>query len=157
CSTGVRLLATSREPLNLPAEALWPVAPLSSVDLEALNHDGRDMVDDVRAAEAAQLFVDRAQLVLPSFAVTNLTAAAISRVTRQLDGLPLAIELAVSRLSVMSLDQLETGLNQRLRLLTSGYRTAANRHTSLRATLDWSYGLLSEAEKILLRRLAVFA
>jgi non-specific serine/threonine protein kinase len=157
CCAGVRVLATSREPLNVPGEAMWPVAPLSSVDPGTLNRNGRDMADAVRASEATQLFLDRAQLVLPSFAVTNENAAAVARVTRQLDGIPLAIELAVSRLGVMSVEQLDAGLNQGLRLLSGGYRTAANRHKSLRATLDWSYELLSDVEKVILRRLAVFA
>jgi predicted ATPase len=80
----------------------------------------------------------------------------VARLTRQLDGIPLAIELAVSRLTILSLDQLEAGLNQRLRLLAGGHRTAPNRQKTLRATIDWSYELLSDEEKVILRRLAVF-
>jgi non-specific serine/threonine protein kinase len=153
----IRALATTREPLDLAGEAIWPVASLSFVDPEMLNGDGGDIAHEVQVSEATQVFVDRAQLILPSFAITGENAAAVARVTKRLDGIPLAIELAVARLAVMSVDQLDSGLNQRLRLLTGGHRTAVHRQKTLRATLDWSYELLSNAERIILRRLAVFA
>ena len=157
CAAQVRVLATSREPLNVAGEAIWPVGPLSLPDPETLNNNPGDMAQIIRASEATRLFADRAQLVLPSFAVNDENAAAVARVTRQLDGIPLAIELAVRWLSVMSLDQLDSELNQRLRLLTGGQRSAPSRQKTLRATLDWSYELLSDKEKIILRLLAVFA
>jgi predicted ATPase/DNA-binding SARP family transcriptional activator len=133
---GVTLLATSREALGVASETAWLVPPLLS-------------------EEAVQLFVDRARATLPSFAVTN--DSAIRDICRRLDGIPLAIELAAARVRVLSPEQIAQRLDDAFRLLTGGSRTALPRHRTLRATMEWSFGLLSEREQVLLRRLAIFA
>jgi non-specific serine/threonine protein kinase len=106
--------------------------------------------------EAVQLFIERARNIELSFTLTDANAGMIARICRQLDGMPLAIELAAARTSLLSLSQIESRLNDRFRLLTGGHTTLP-RHQTLRATLEWSHDLLSEAEKILFRRLSVFA
>jgi len=143
----LRILATSREPLGITGEALWAVAPLvlPADDAEAA---------DIESAPAVRLLRDRAAAVRPDL-VTD--APTLARVCRALDGMPLAIELAAARLRTMSLDQLATRLDDRFRLLTGGSRTALPRHRTLRAVIDWSWELLSEAERTVLRRLSVFA
>jgi len=112
---------------------------------------------NVIGSESGRLFVDRALLVVPSFAITAQNALAVAQVCRRLDGIPLAIELAAARLSMLSVDQIAARLDQRFRLLTGGNRTAVRRQQTLQATIDWSYQLLSEEERRLVRRLAVFA
>ena len=107
--------------------------------------------------ESVRLFVDRAQAALPGFAVTPANAAAVQEICRRLDGIPLAIELAAARVRVFSVEQIAARLDDRFRLLTAGPRTAMPRQQTLRATVDWSYDLLSEPERAVLRRLAVFA
>ncbi|HWE64602.1 MAG TPA: hypothetical protein VHB98_23040 [Chloroflexota bacterium] len=109
------------------------------------------------ACEAVQLFVQRAQAVHPDFALSGHLVIAAAQVCRRLDGIPLAIELAAARLSALALDQLSTRLDDRFRMLTGGSRAALPRQQTLRATLDWSHDLLGEAERMLLRRLTVFA
>ncbi|UUY48869.1 winged helix-turn-helix domain-containing protein [Streptomyces yangpuensis] len=148
---GLRVLATSREPLGLTGEALWPVPPLALPPREA---DGD--ADRALSYAAVRLLHDRAVAARPGFAVTDRTAAAVTRICRALDGMPLAIELAAARLRTMSAEQLAARLDDRFRLLTSGARSAPRQHRTLRAVVDWSWELLSEPERALLRRLAAF-
>ncbi|GAA0584400.1 BTAD domain-containing putative transcriptional regulator [Paractinoplanes ferrugineus] len=140
----LRILATSREPLGITGEALWTVEPLAL--------PGED--DDPAGSPAVQLLRDRAGAVRPDLGTDVRTMA---RVCRALDGMPLAIELAAARLRTMTLDQLANRLDDRFRLLTGGSRTALPRHRTLRAVIDWSWGLLDDAERTVLRRLSVFA
>jgi predicted ATPase/DNA-binding SARP family transcriptional activator len=143
----LRILATSREPLGITGEALWPVVPLE------LPAGDREIED----SPAVQLLRDRAGAVRGDLAADAHTLSTMARVCRALDGMPLAIELAAARLRTMSLDQLANRLDDRFRLLTSGSRTALPRHKTLRAVVDWSWELLTDAEKTVLRRLSVFA
>jgi len=145
----LRVLATSREPLGITGEAVWPVEPLG---LPPEDVDRRD----VFGYDAVQLLLDRARMVRPGFTVTDDNVAAVALICRVLDGMPLAIELAAARIRTMTVAQLAERLDDRFRLLTGGNRTALPRHQTLRAAIDWSWDLLSDAERILLRRLAVF-
>ena len=135
---GLRLLATSREPASVPGEVTFLVPSLS--------------LDD----EALELFADRARRVRPDFSVTEDNAATVTEICRRLDGMPLAIELAAARVRALSLDEIVGSLHDRFRLLTGGARTAVRRQQTLRASVDWSHALLTETERILFRRLAVF-
>ena len=108
------------------------------------------------ADEAIELFADRARLARPDFAVTDDNAAAVAEICRRLDGMPLAIELAAARVRALSLAEILDSLHDRFRLLTGGARTAVRRQQTLRASVDWSHALLTEPERILFRRLAVF-
>lgn len=148
----LRVLATSREALRVPGEVAWRVPSLSLPE-------GADIRTSAQlaASEAAQLFADRVRLRQPAFALTDENAAAVAAICRRLEGMPLALELAAARARVLSLAQLEARLDDALRVLTVGERTAMPRHQTLRATLDWSYALLTEQERIVLQRLAVFA
>jgi predicted ATPase/DNA-binding SARP family transcriptional activator len=148
---GVRILATSREPLRISGETLWPVTPLQVPPAER----ERDPADTY-AYPSIRLFRDRAAAVLPSFALDDGNAAAITRICRTLDGLPLAIELAAVWLRTLTPAQLAERLDDRFALLTGGSRTALPRHQTLRAVVDWSWDLLSEQERVLARRLALF-
>ena len=130
------ILATSREALGVASETAWLVPPLVS-------------------DEAVQLFIDRARAALPTFAPAS--DAAVRDICRRLDGIPLAIELAAARIRVLSPEQIAQRLDDAFRLLTGGSRTALPRHRTLRATMEWSFGLLAEREQVLLRRLAIFA
>jgi predicted ATPase/class 3 adenylate cyclase/DNA-binding CsgD family transcriptional regulator len=135
---GLTVLATSRQPIGVPGEVTWRVPSLSLAD------------------EAIELFTDRARRVRPDFALSDDNVAAVREICRRLDGIPLAIELAAARVRALSPDDILDGLQDRFRLLTGGGRTAAHRHQTLRASEDWSHELLSESERILFRRLAVF-
>lgn len=146
----LRILATSREPLGITGEALWLVEPL------ALPAEGAGPAA-VESSPAVQLLRDRAGAVRRDLAVDARTLATMVRVCRTLDGMPLAIELAAARLRTMSLDQLAGRLDDRFRLLTGGSRTALPRHKTLRAAVDWSWELLTDAERTVLRRLSVFS
>ncbi|OAR24269.1 SARP family transcriptional regulator [Streptomyces sp. ERV7] len=146
----LRILATSREPLGITGEALWPVEPLALPEEDA---DPGEIV----SFPAVQLLRDRAGAVRRDLPVDARTLATMVRVCRALDGMPLAIELAAARLRTMSVDQLANRLDDRFRLLTSGSRTALPRHKTLRAVVDWSWELLTEAERTVLRRLSVFS
>lgn len=152
----LHILTTSREALRSAGEVEWQVLPLATpprnADSEALTAD-----KTLQAYEAVQLFVERARAIQPTFAWTDQTAALVAPLCTQLDGLPLAIELAASRLKGMTVGELSARLEDRFHLLTSGPRTALPRHQTLAATVDWSYDLLSEAERALLRRLAGFS
>lgn len=150
----VHCLATSRETLGVAGELTFPVPPLAIPQPEAASeHELESLVD----YEAVRLFVERAQTALPDFRLTAETASAVVQICQQLDGIPLAIELAAARVQMLQVEQIVVRLQDRLRLLTGGTRTALPRHQTLRACLDWSYVLLSEAEQTLLRRLSVFA
>jgi non-specific serine/threonine protein kinase len=151
----LQILATSREALRVPGEAVWSVGSLSLPDPAALAWPGVDARAQLLEAEAAQLFVDRARLVAPSFAVTGQNAPSVARICQRLDGIPLAIELATARLAVLGVEQLADRLQNCV--LGRGYRTAAQRQQTLHATIDWSYELLSDPERGLLRRLSTFA
>lgn len=148
----VRLLASSREALGIDGELPFYVPSLAVPGLEK-----QAGLEDMLNYEAIQLFVERARLVLPTFAITGANTSSLAQVCHRLDGIPLALELAAARLQVLSLDQIAARLDDRFRLLTGGSRRAMPRHQTLHALIDWSYELLSEAEATLLRRLSVFA
>ena len=132
------VLATSREPLAVPGERSYLVPSLSTAD-------------------AVQLFLDRAATASPSFRPTEAERGVMAAICTRLDGIPLAIELAAARAKILPIPEIDARLDDRFRLLTRGSRTALPRHQTLRASIDWSYDLLAEKERILLRRLSVFA
>jgi predicted ATPase len=134
----LRLLTTSREPIGIPGEVTCVVPSLSLAD------------------EAIELFTDRARRAQPEFAVAEDNAATVTEICRRLDGMPLAIELAAARVRALTLDEILAGLHDRFRLLTGGARRAVRRQQTLRASVDWSHALLTETERTLFRRLAVF-
>lgn len=148
----VRVLASSREALGISGEQTYRVPSLSLPDPrqvqtpESLNH-----------YESVRLFIDRAVLAKSDFQVTNQNAPALAFLCYHLDGIPLAIELAAARVRSLTVEDIDSRLDQRFRLLTGGSRTALPRQQTLKALIDWSYDLLGEAEKALLRRLSVFA
>ncbi|BCJ33951.1 hypothetical protein Athai_14540 [Actinocatenispora thailandica] len=146
---GLRILATSREPLRLVGEALCPVPPLGVPAAGATP-------DAVRDSPAARLFAARAGAVRPGFTLTDDTATAVAEICRRLDGLPLAIELAAARLGALSAAQVAARLGDRFALLTRGSRTALPRHRTLRAVVAWSWDLLTPDERDAAERLAVF-
>ena len=146
------ILATSREPLRIAGESSWPVPSLSLPDPQYLPPAG-----ELVRYEAVRLFVERAKAVDAGFGLTERNASAVARLCHKLDGIPLAIELAAARTRVLTVEQILEKLEDPLGLLTTGSRTAAPRHQTLRAALQWSYGLLSEQEQKLLYRLSVFA
>jgi predicted ATPase/class 3 adenylate cyclase len=148
----LRILASSREPLHVRGEATFPVPPLPVPDTFRAF-----MRDTVEQYGAARLFVERAVAVQPAFAVTDDNASTIAGICQRLDGIPLALELAAARVRALSVEQIATRLTDRFRLLTGGDRTALPRQQTLRALIDWSYDLLEEGERVLFRRLAVFA
>jgi len=147
----LRIMATSREPLGLTGENTWTVGGLSLPDVQ-----WAASACDLASSEAAQLFVDRARLVNPAFAVTERNADVIAQLCRRLDGMPLAIELAAARLRVLPLQQIVDRLDQVFSLLATNTRDASPRHQTLRATLDWSYGLLPPSERRIFAQLSVF-
>ena len=147
----LKILATSREPLGVRGEVTWHVPPMSLPDAKQT-----PTIEQLSQYEAVQLFTERALLAQPHFVVTKDNAPAIAQICARLDGIPLAIELAAARVKTMGTDQISARLDDRFRLLTGGARTSLPRHQTLRATIDWSYNLLSNEEKILFRRLAVF-
>jgi predicted ATPase/class 3 adenylate cyclase len=153
-STRLKLLASSREPLGIQGEQVFRVP---SLGLPEVRRDGRAEPDAVRRSESGQLFVERAAAGQPRFALTAQNSAAVAQIVQRLDGIPLAIELAAARVRVLSPEQIAARLDDRFRLLTGGSRTALPRHQTLLAAIEWSYQLLSEAERVLLRRLSVFA
>ncbi|HEY0475637.1 MAG TPA: BTAD domain-containing putative transcriptional regulator [Kribbella sp.] len=145
----LRILATSREPLGITGEALWLVEPL------AVPTDAGPA--EIASSPAVRLLRDRADAVRKDLGTDQHTLATLVRICRALDGMPLAIELAAARLRTMSVEQLANRLDDRFRLLTSGSRTALPRHQTLRAVVDWSWELLTDAERMVLRRLSVFS
>lgn len=152
----LRILASSREAFGIAGETAWPVPSLSLPDLWRNRLTGAELIEALSQYEAVRLFIDRAAAVQPSFAITNENAPAVAQICWRLDGIPLAIELAAARVKVLSLDQIAQRLDDSFRLLTGGSRTALPRQQTLRALIDWSYDLLTEPEKKLLRRLSVF-
>ena len=148
----LRILATSREPLGSAGETIWRVLPLEVPHNPATRHQ-----DAIAASPAVRLFVDRAQAVEPTFRLTAANAAVVAELCQRLEGIPLELELAASRAQVLAPAQILTRLDEALRLLVSGRRTAPPRQQALRATFDWSYALLSDVERRVLERLAIFA
>src|SRR6202035_5700319 len=146
----LRILATSRELLKAEGEWVSPVSPLT-VPTADVEHE------DIFEYGAIRLFLERARAADPRFAPDRPLAKLIAATCRRLDGIPLAIELAAARASALGVEGLAARLDDRFRLLTGGKRTALPRHQTLRATLDWSYELLTEPERVILRRLAIFA
>ncbi|MGH7537766.1 MAG: protein kinase domain-containing protein, partial [Gemmatimonadales bacterium] len=150
----LRIMATSREALGIGGERAWLVPPLALPPPEA----GEPITRAVAAlSEAVRLFVERTQAVRPSFELLDGNAAAIARICRRLDGLPLAIELAAARARILDPQQIATRLDDVFGLLSSSSRATPPRHRTLRNTIEWSHDLLTEPERILFRRLAVFA
>jgi predicted ATPase len=151
-TSGVTILATSREPLGIVGERQYRLGPLGSPEPSST----------LTAAEAAafpaiQLFVERVTAVVEDFTLTDANAALVVETCRRLDGLPLAIEFAAPRVAVLGVDGLAAGLDHSLPLLVAGRRTAMPRHRTMRAVVDWSYGLLSEDEQRFFRALGIFA
>jgi predicted ATPase/DNA-binding CsgD family transcriptional regulator len=149
---GLRVLATSRESLSVPGESVYRVPPLAAPDPGDL-----PPIERFGDYDAVRLFVERARLTRPDFALTDQNAAAVAQVCRRLDGIPLAIELAAARVRILAVEQIAARLDDRFRLLSGGSPAALPRQQTLAAALDWSHDLLSEPERVLLRRLAVFA
>jgi non-specific serine/threonine protein kinase len=149
----VRILATSREALAIAGETAWRVPSLRLPDPAR----GEANFEVLLGNEAVRLFAERAAAALPGFTLTESNAYAVARVCRRLDGIPLAIELAAARVRAFSVEEVESRLDDRFRLLTGGSRAALPRQQTLRAAVDWSYDLLSQGERALLRRLSVFA
>jgi predicted ATPase/class 3 adenylate cyclase/DNA-binding CsgD family transcriptional regulator len=149
---GVDVLATSRAPLGLPGESAWRVPALALPEAPA-----REPVESLSQYDAVKLFIERAAKVRSNFVVTNDNAPAVAQICSDLDGIPLAIELAAARVRMLSLEQIAAGLADRFHLLTGGARTALPRHQTLRASVDWSHDLLSDQERVVFRRLGVFA
>jgi predicted ATPase len=153
----LRILATSRLRLGLTGEIAWRVPSLPAPDPVELPADATGAVDQVLQFPAVQLLVERAAMARPGFRLRGSDEAlAVARICRRLDGIPLALELAAARVTVLDLGQIAARLDDRFQLLTGGSRAAIPRHQTLRALIDWSYDSLPEAEAALLRRLSVF-
>jgi predicted ATPase/class 3 adenylate cyclase len=148
----VKMLASSREHLNLRGETTYPLAPLALPDAAA-----RVPLATLLQGEAVRLFVERATAALPAFTVTERNAGAVATICQRLDGIPLALELAAARVRTLSVENIAQRLRDRFRLLSGGDRTALPRQQTLRALIDWSFDLLTEPERTLFRRLSVFA
>ncbi len=148
----VEILASSREGLGIAGETTYQVLSLSVPE-----GVGQVTSDSVTPYESVRLFLDRAQSHQPSFEITDENAGGVAQICQRLDGIPLAIELAAARVRAMPVEQIAERLDDRFRLLTGGSRTALPRQQTLQALMDWSYDLLTEEEKTLLRRLSVFA
>jgi predicted ATPase/DNA-binding CsgD family transcriptional regulator len=146
----LQILATSRAPLRVRGEHLYPVSPLAVSDANVTR------LDEVRHAPAVALFTHRARAARPTFALDEGNAAAVAAICRELDGLPLAIELAAARSGMLSPPAMLALMSHRLCLLTRGPRDVSPRHQALRDTIAWSHDLLDEPARIVMRRLAVF-
>jgi predicted ATPase/class 3 adenylate cyclase len=149
----VRILASSREALGIAGEQTYRVPSMSLPDRTQAHVQ---TAQSLSTYEAVRLFIDRAVLLRPDFAVTNRNAPALASLCCHLDGIPLAIELAAARVRALSVEEIDGKLDERFRLLTGGSRTALPRHQTLRALIDWSYDLLRAPEQLLLQRLSVF-
>jgi predicted ATPase/DNA-binding SARP family transcriptional activator len=145
------ILATSREALRVSGEIHYRVPSLAIPKAEI-----EFTIDEFSNMDSVKLFAERAAVISPGFAISPQNALAIAQICQRLDGIPLAIELAAARINVLTVQQILKRLDDRFNLLTDGLRTALPRQQTLRATIDWSYSLLSEKERILFRRLAVF-
>jgi predicted ATPase/DNA-binding XRE family transcriptional regulator len=148
----ISVLATSREPVGVGGEVVWRVPSLAVPEARLAMS-----LDHLERNACVRLFSDRARAVQPRFALTPRNAPAVAQICQRLDGIPLAVELAAARIGTLTPEQLAERLDQRFRLLTGGTRTALPRQQTLVATLDWSYDLLSRAERRLFERLAVFS
>ncbi|UCF28098.1 MAG: tetratricopeptide repeat protein [Chloroflexota bacterium] len=146
----LKIMVTSREVLGIPGERVFHVPTLSAPDPDLIKPS------DFHTYDAVRLFIDRAAIMKPDFTLTEKNAMAIGRLCYELDGIPLAIELAAARVQALRIEQIAARLDDRFRLLTGGSRTALPRHQTLLATLDWSYDLLTEKEQKVLQRLSVF-
>jgi predicted ATPase/class 3 adenylate cyclase len=151
----LKILASSREALDIAGETTFRVPSLSLPPTSL--KPGSTFVADVEQSEAVRLFVERTQAVSPAFRLDENNALAVAQICRRLDGIPLAIELAAARIKVLTPAQIASRLDDRFRLLTGGSRTALPHQQTLKALIDWSWTLLTDSEKTLLRRLAVFA
>ena len=150
-AAALRILATSREALNVPGEAVWRVPPLAvPAESETVG------LDEMLGFDAIRLFADRAAAVA-SFQITQENITTVADICRRLDGVPLAIELAAARVKLLSVTQIRDRLHDRFRLLAGGGRTAVARQRTLEATVDWSYELLADGERRVLGRLSVFS
>ena len=154
---GLQIIATSREVLGIAGETTFTVPAMSLPRQDGSHADHGQLVEAVLASEAGRLFADRAKGVLPTFQVSDDNAAALALICHRLDGIPLALELAATRVTALTPPQLAQRLDDCFRLLSGGRRTAMPRQQTLRAALDWSHDLLSEPERALLRRVSVFA
>jgi predicted ATPase len=148
----LKIVASSREALGVRGELSYPVPSLSLPDIKHL-----PVIEQFSQYEAVRLFIERASLVSPHFSVDAQNAPFLAQICHRLDGIPLAIELAAARVRMLSVEQISKRLDDRFRLLTGGARTLLPRQQTLRALIDWSYDLLSEQERLFLRRLSVFA
>jgi predicted ATPase/DNA-binding CsgD family transcriptional regulator len=148
----LRVLATSREALGITGEISWPVPSLSLPDLRRLPN-----LDSLSRYESARLFVERTAAVRPNFTLTEQNAPAVAQLCYRLDGIPLAIELAAARTKMLPVEEISARLGDSFRLLAAGSRTALPRHRTLHATMDWSHELLHQKERVVFRRLSVFA
>jgi predicted ATPase/DNA-binding SARP family transcriptional activator len=154
---GLKILATSREALNIRGETTWLVPPLSLPDPHDIASPGEALLSNPARYESLQLFAERAVSASPSFKLDSHNAATVAQICHRLDGIPLAIELAAARVRVLSADQIAERLDDSFLLLTGGSRTDLPRHQTLRAAVDWSYDLLTAMERALFARLSVFA
>ena len=146
------ILVTSRERLGITGELIYRVPSLTVPDQQT-----DQTPESIAAYESAQLLIERARLHRPDFAISARNSAAIASICRRLDGVALALELIAPRVRTLSVDELSRRLDQRFELLTEGSRTALPRHRTLRSLMDWSYDLLNDAEKAMLRRVSVFS
>lgn len=157
---GLQILATSREVLGVRGEVTYRVLPLDVPEMEPGVHERQaftqDQLGEIAQCDSVQLFCDRVSAILPTFELSAENARFVAGICRQLEGLPLAIELAAARMNVLSAEQIHQRLGEALSLLTRGSSVALPHQQTLQATLEWGYGLLSEAERALFRRLAVF-
>jgi predicted ATPase/DNA-binding SARP family transcriptional activator/DNA-binding CsgD family transcriptional regulator len=149
---GLRVLATSRARLQVEGEFVWQVPPLDLPFIET-----EPSIERLQAIESVQLFVERATFVRTDFKLTEANSRAVTQICQYLDGLPLAIELAAARVTMLTPAQIASRLTDSLRLLSSNSRTVTPRHQTIRATIDWSYDLLSSLVRTLLHRLSVFS
>ena len=154
---GLSILTTSRQPLQVFGEVQWHVPSLPTPDPTSLTDSSAALANKGSAYPAIQLFVERAQAVQPTFVLSSPIFPAVVQICWQLDGLPLAIELAAARVRGLSVEAIADRLDRRFQLLTNGSRVALPRQRTLQATIDWSYELLAPKERLLFRRLAVFA
>jgi predicted ATPase len=148
----VKILASSREHFNVAGETIYTVPPLSIP-----RATDRISAESILQCEAVHLLVERTMAVQPAFRLTEQNALAIVEICQRLDGIPLALELAAARARALSIERIAERVNDRFRLLTTGDRTALPRQQTLRAMIDWSFDLLTDREKTVFRRLAVFA
>jgi predicted ATPase/DNA-binding SARP family transcriptional activator len=153
----IRILATSREAMGIIGETVWPTPALTAPDPKRLAEGAALSLQAVTDYESVQLFVERAQARQKGFALTQSNAITVAQICAQLDGIPLAIEFAAASVNAMTVEEIALRLHDQLGLLTTDNRTAHSRQQTLRATLDWSYEMLSEPERVLLMRLSVFA